>query len=175
MAISGQLDLFEETGVDLSERPTVRTTVRLGQHAAKPNLAKKRLEALKAFMELLEELEGKNIYVGFCGGSRSHFWFDKIRLGKLHAEWFGEKEHPGVIVLRGSHGASVRIFCAQVYSLRRQDYGKYTLWLLDFWNGFGEYPINQYHPSGYTSLDITIRSCTPGIPGNDQLRRKESK
>jgi hypothetical protein len=101
MAISAQLDLFEEAEVDLTERPPVRTTVQLGSHTAKPNLAKMRRQALKEFVELLEELEGKNIFIGFCGGSRSHYWCDKLRLGKLHAEWHGTKENPGVIVLWG--------------------------------------------------------------------------
>jgi hypothetical protein len=156
MAISAQLDLFEEAEVDLTERPPVRTTVQLGSHTAKPNLAKMRRQALKEFVELLEELEGKNIFIGFCGGSRSHYWCDKLRLGKLRAEWHGTKENPGVIVLWGNRGASVRIFTDQVYALRRQDYDGYTLWLLDFWNGFGEYPINRYKPYGYVSLDIIL-------------------
>ena len=34
------------------------------------------------------------------------------------------------------------IYPMLVANLRQQDYQGYSLWLLDFWNGFGEYPID---------------------------------
>jgi hypothetical protein len=66
---------------------------------------------------------------------------------------FGDK-WPGVIVLRGRKEACVRIFTDQVVNLRQQDYQGYTLWLLDFWNGFHEHPIDQWKPPGSDSLHI---------------------
>lgn len=149
-----QLSIFEETGVEVTQ-PEPKTAVRLGTRERHVNLAKKRREALKEFMNVLAELEGKDVYIGAYGGHGSHYWVDDLKLGRMTVESvFGDKEVPGVIVLRGTRESSVRIFTDRAYALRRQEYFGYTLWLLDFWNGFGEYPIDSYHPPGCDSLQI---------------------
>ena len=149
-----QLSIFEEAGVEVTQ-PEPKTAVRLGTRERHVNLAKKRREALKEFIGVLAELEGKDVYIGAYGGHGSHYWIDDLKLGRMTVESvFGDKEVPGVIVLRGSRGSSVRIFTDRAYALRRQEYFGYILWLLDFWNGFGEYPIDPYHPPGCDSLHI---------------------
>jgi hypothetical protein len=152
--MSTQLSIFEEAGVEVT-KPEPSTAVRLGTRERHVNLAGKRREALKEFMGVLAELEGKDVYIGAYGGHGSHYWVDDLKLGRMTVESvFGDKEAPGVIVLRGSRGSSVSIFTDRVYVLRRQEYFGYTLWLLDFWNGFGEYPIDPYRPRGCQSLHI---------------------
>jgi len=153
--MSTQLSIFEEAGVEVTQ-PEPSTAVRLGTRDRHVNLAKKRREALKEFMEVLAELEGKDIHVGAYGGHGSYYWVEDLKLGRMTVErpMFGDKEVPSVIVLRGTRECSVRIFTDRVYGLRHQDYFGYTLWLLDFWNGFGEYPIDPYHPPGCDSLHI---------------------
>jgi len=149
-----QLSIFEEAGVEVTQ-PEPKTAVRLGTRERHVNLAQKRREALTEFGDVLAELEGKDVYIGAYGGHGSHYWVDDLKLGRMTVESvFGDKEVPAVIVLRGSRGSSVRIFTDRVYALRRQEYFGYTLWLLDFWNGFGEYPIDPYHPPGCDSLHI---------------------
>jgi len=149
-----QLSIFEEAGVEVTQ-PEPKTAVRLGTRERHVNLAKKRREALKEFMGVLAELEGKDVYIGAYGGHGSHYWADDLKLGRMTVESvFGDKEVPSVIVLRGSRESSVRIFTDRAYALRHQEYFGYTLWLLDFWNGFGEYPIDPYHPPGCDSLHI---------------------
>jgi len=149
-----QLSIFEEAGVEVAQ-PEPKTAVKLGTRERHVNLARKRREALKEFMGVLAELEGKDIYIGAYGGHGSHYWVEDLKLGRMTLEGvFGDKEVPGVIVLRGTWGSSVRIFTDRAYALRRQEYFGYTLWLLDFWNGFGEYPIDLYHPTGCDSLQI---------------------
>ena len=88
-------------------------------------------------------------------GARGHFWINNLKLDRLQVEGmtFGDK-WPGVVVLRGRKDACVRIFTERVVSLRQQDYQGYTLWLLDFWNGWGEHPIDSYRPLGYEALNI---------------------
>jgi len=152
--MSTQLSIFEEAGVEVT-KPEPSTAVRLGTRERHVNLARKRQETLKEFMGVLAELEGKDVYIGAYGGHGSHYWVDDLKVGRMTVESvFGDKEVPGVIVLRGTRGSSVHIFTDRVYALRRQEYFGYTLWLLDFWNGFGEYPIDPYHPPGCQSLHI---------------------
>jgi len=55
--MTGQLDLFD--GVKLAE-PEPTTTVRLGRKTVQIPLRKRRREAIKRLMELLEEMEGKD-------------------------------------------------------------------------------------------------------------------
>lgn len=143
-----QLRLFETAKVEV-EKPEPKTKIRVGSRAAQVNLARKRREALAKFLTLLKELEGKDIWLGSYGGSGSHFWLGNLKLERLQVQ-----KMDGVIVLRGRKEACVRIFTDQVVALREQQYSGYTLWLLDFWNGFGEYPIDRYKPPGYVSLDI---------------------
>ena len=152
--MSTQLGIFEEAGVEVIQ-PEPKTAVRLGTRERHVNLTKKRREALKEFMDVLAELEGKDVYIGAYGGHGSHYWVDDLKLGRMTVESaFGDREVPAVIVLRGTRGSSVRIFTDRAYALRRQEYFGYTLWLLDFWNGFGEYPIDPYRRKGCDSLHI---------------------
>jgi len=128
--VTTQLGLFEKAEVKV-EKPKPPTTVRLGARVAQIPLWKRRREALAALHALLDELEGK-------------------RVEKL----VGGNDLPSVVVLWGNREASVRIFTDQVVSLRQQEYQGYTLWLLDFWNGFGQHPLDPYRPKGYVSLEI---------------------
>ena len=152
--MSTQLGIFEEAEVEVTQ-PEPSTAVRLGTGWRHVNLARRRREALKEFMGVLAELEGKDIHIGAYGGHGSHYWVDDLRLGRMTVESvFGDKEVPTVIVLRGTRRSSVRIFTDRAYALRRQEYFGYTLWLLDFWNGFDGYPIDPYRRPGCDSLHI---------------------
>jgi hypothetical protein len=152
--MKGQLGLFEKAEVEL-EKPEQRTTVRLGKRVAEIPLRKRRKEALQKLMAILAQLEGKDVYIGACDGARSHFWLNNLKLGRLQVDGLrGSDKLPSVIVLWGSKGSSVRIFTDQVVNVREQDYQGYTLWLVDFWNGLGEHPIDPYRPKGCVSLDI---------------------
>ena len=152
--MKGQMALFEEAKVEV-EKPEPPTMVRIGKREARVPLYKKRREALEKLKALLAELEGKDIYVGFCNGARGHFWINNLKLARLKVDGLtGGDKLPSVVVLWGRNDACVRIFTERVVSLRQQDYQGYTLWLLDFWNGWGEHPIDPYRPLGYTSLDI---------------------
>lgn len=132
------------------------TKVRLGTRAAAIPLQQKRQAAWAKLKDILKDLEGKDVFVSYCGGNSTHFWFDNLKLGKLSIENLsGGDKVPAVLVLRGGkRDTSVRIFTDQMVNVREQHYQGYILWLVDFWNGFGEYPLNPYRHKGYESLDI---------------------
>jgi hypothetical protein len=146
--------LFEEAKVEV-EKQEPPTIVRIGKREPRVQLYKKRREALEKLKTLLAELEGKDVYISFCNGARGHFWLNNLKLTALKVESlaFGS-QLPSVVVLRGRKEACIRIFTDRVVNLRQQEYQGYTMWLLDFWNGWGEYPLDQYRPLGYESLDI---------------------
>ncbi|MBN2187286.1 MAG: hypothetical protein JW732_07560 [Dehalococcoidia bacterium] len=152
-----QLDLFD--GVKLAE-PESTTTVRLGQKTAQIPLSKKRREATKRLMEILEELEGKDIYIGSYDAGGRHFWLDNLKLPRLQLEWYPVRLRndqayiPNVIVLWGSRSASVRIFTDYLVAVREQEYQGYYHYLLDFRNGFWQSPIDNFR-SHYACLHIT--------------------
>lgn len=153
--MSTQRDLFSQAGVAVIE-PEPLTSVRLGNRERQVKLAKKRRETLERAMEVFAQLEGKDVFIEHDDGCHGHFSLYSLKLGRLRVDAskaFGE-HIPMVIWLRGSRGASVRIFTDRLVNLRRQDYFGYTLWLLDFWNGFGEYPLDPYRKSGYDCLQI---------------------
>src|SRR3990172_10046308 len=108
---TGQMDLFD--GVKLAE-PEPTTTVRLGRKAAQISLRKKRREAIRRLMEILEELEGKDIHIGSYDAGGRHFWLDNLKLSRLQLEWHPIRLKsdtnyiPGVVVLWGSKSAAVR-------------------------------------------------------------------
>lgn len=138
-----------------SSQPEPRTRVRLATKAAQIPLREKRREALGKLLDILKQLEGHDIFVGTYGGAHSHFWLSNLKLGRLRVEnLLGEDKMPAVIVLWGNRGASIRVFTDQMVAVREQQYQGYTLWLVDFWNGFGEYPLDPYRPKGFVSLDI---------------------
>jgi len=82
--MTGQLDLFE--GVKLAV-PEPTTTVRLGRKTIQIPLRKKRREATNRLMEILEELEGKDVYIGSYDAGGRHFWLDNLKLPRLQLEW----------------------------------------------------------------------------------------
>ena len=110
-------------------------------------------------MEILAELEGKDIHIGSYDAGGRHFWFDNLKLPRLQLEWYppgrGTKGYiPSVIVLWGSRSAQVRIFTDYLVAVREQEYMGYWLYLLDFRNGLWEHPIDNYR-SHYACLTIT--------------------
>jgi len=154
---TGQMDLFD--GVKLAE-PELTTTVRLGRKTAQIPLRKKRREAIKRLMEILEELEGKDIYIGSYDAGGRHYWVNNLKLPRLQLEWHpmrlksDQNYIPGVIVLWGSRSASVRIFTDYLVAVREQEYQGYWHYLLDFRNGFWQSPIDNFR-SHYACLTIT--------------------
>ena len=147
-----QLDLLGEVEV---KPPEPATTVRVGRRSIQIPLARKRREARDKLKEVLTSLEGRDILVSFCGGSRSHWWFDNLRLNRLKAVYVGET----IVVLSGQKAQSVRLFLDQLVNVREQSYDNNVYYLIDFWNGLGEYPIDAYKPAGYNSLRIQAANC----------------
>ena len=155
--MTGQLGLFE--GVKLAE-PELTTTVRLGRRTVQIPLRKRRREAVKRLMEILEELEGKDIHIGSYDAGGRHFWLDNLKLPRLQLEWHpirlrsDETYIPSVVVLWGSRSAQVRIFTDYLVAVREQEYQGYRHYLLDFRNGFRQSPIDNFR-SHYACLTIT--------------------
>jgi hypothetical protein len=155
--MGGQLDLFEEVKL---EEPEPMTTVRVGNRVAQIPLRKKRREAITRLMEILAELEGKDIYVGSYDAGGRHFWLDNLKLPRLkldfHPMRFKDDHNyiPNVIVLWGNRSAQVRIFTDYLVAVREQEYQGYFHYLLDFRNGFWQSPIDNFR-SHYACLHIT--------------------
>jgi len=153
------LDLFSEAKVAVAE-PEPMTEVKLGHRSARIPLKKQRREALARLMEILAELEGKDIYIGSYDAGGRHYWLDGLLLRRLQLEWHpmrlknDQTYIPSVIVLWGSKSACVRIFTEYLVAVREQDYQGYWHYLLDFRNGFWEHPIDNYR-SHYACLQIT--------------------
>lgn len=154
-----QLDLFGEAKVAV-EKPEPVTEVKLGRRSVRICLRRQRREALARLMELLVELEGKDIYIGSYEAGGRHFWIDNLLLRRLQLEYYPYRFKddidyiPSVVVLRGSRGGHVRIFTDYLVAVREQDYQGYWHYLLDFRNGFWESPIDNYR-SHYACLTIT--------------------
>ena len=155
--MAGQLDLFDEVNI---EEPEPVTEVRLGQRSAQIPLRKKRREAVTQLMEILEELEGRDIYIGSYEAGGRHFWLDNLKLPRLRLDWYPIKLNhdssyiPSVIVLWGNRSAQVRIFTDYLVAVREQEYQGYWHYLLDFRNGFYDSKIDQWK-SHYACLTIT--------------------
>jgi len=155
------LDLFSEAKVAVAE-PEPMTEVKLGHRSARIPLKKQRREALARLMEILAELEGKDIYIGSYDAGGRHYWLDNLKLPRLKLDFhpmmyrdkWDSKYTPQVVVLWGSRGAHVRIFTDYLVAVRTQEYQGYWHWLLDFRNGFWESPIDNYR-SHYACLQIT--------------------
>src|SRR4030043_1368361 len=113
MRMGSQLDLFG--GVKLAE-PEPMTTVWVGKRVAQIPLRRKRREAINRLMEILSELEDKDIYIGSYDAGGRHFWLDNLKVTRLQLEWHPSRLKnaqtyiPNVIVLWGSRSAAVRIF-----------------------------------------------------------------
>jgi len=157
--MSAQLDLFGEAKVEV-EKPEPTTEVKLGKQSVRYPLHRKRREACQRLMEILKELEGKDIYIGSYETGGRHFWVNNLKLARLKLEFHPLRlrdDHnylPSVIVLWGSKDASVRIFTDYLVAVREQEYQGYWHYLLDFRNGFWESPIDQWR-SHYACLTIT--------------------
>jgi len=152
------MSLFGEIRVD-EQKPDPMTTVQVGSRVAQIPLHKRRREACNRLMEILQELEGKDIHIGSYDTGGRHYWVNNLKLPRLRLDWYppgiNSKGYiPSVIVLWGSRGASIRIFTNYLVAVREQEYMGYTLWLLDFRNGFWEHPIDTYY-SHYACLTIT--------------------
>ena len=123
-------------------------------------LRKQRRAALARLMDILADLEGKDIYIGSYDAGGRHFCLDNLLLRRLQLEYFPSRFRddtdfiPSVVVLRGSRGGHVRIFTDYLVAVREQDYQGYWHYLLDFRNGFWESPIDNYR-SHYACLTIT--------------------
>jgi hypothetical protein len=156
---STQLDLFNEARVEV-EKPEPVTEVKLGRRSARIALRRQRRAALARLMEILAELEGKDIYIGSYDTGGRHFWIDNLLLKRLQLEYYPFHLRddtdfvPTVLVLRGARGGYVRIFTDYLVAVREQDYQGYWHYLLDFRNGFWESPIDNYR-SHYACLHIT--------------------
>jgi len=154
-----QLDLFQEAKVEI-EKPEPMTEVRLGKRSAQIPLRRQRRAALARLMEILTELEGKDIYIGSYDAGGRHYWIDNLLLRRLQLTYhpYRYKDDtdyiPSVIVLWGSRSAQVRIFTEYLVDVREQDYQGYWHYLLDFRNGFWESPIDKFR-SHYSCLQVT--------------------
>lgn len=152
-----QLDMFSK--VKLVE-PEPTTTWKLKNKTVQIPMRKKRREALTRLMEILTELEGKDIWIGSYEAGGRHFWLDNLKLPRLQLEYYPMRFHddkdyiPGVIALWGSKSACVRIFTDYLVAVREQEYQGYWHYLLDFRNGLWEYPIDNFR-SHYACLHIT--------------------
>jgi len=157
--VTGQLDIFGEAKVKVEE-PEPMTPVRAGSRVVQIPLRKMRREALKRLMEILAELEGKDIYIGSYEAGGRHFWLDNLKLPRLKLEYHPFKLRddtnyiPSVIALWGNRSAQVRIFTDYLVAVREQEYQGYYHYLLDFRNGFWESPIDNFK-SHYACLTLT--------------------
>ena len=154
-----QLDLFETSEVKVVQlEPT--TTWKLRNRTVQIPLRKKRRQALTRLMEILTELEGKDIWIGSYNAGGQHFWLDNLKLPRLQLEYHPTQLRddfnyiPSVVVLWGSRSACVRIFTDYLVAVREQEYQGYWHYLLDFRNGLWEYPIDNYR-AHYACLTIT--------------------
>ena len=82
-----QLDLFGEAKVSVAE-PEPMTPIRVGSRIAQILLRKKRREACDRLMEILAELEGKDIWIGSYDAGGRHFWLDNLKLPRLKLDWY---------------------------------------------------------------------------------------
>ena len=155
----GQLDLFGEAKVTVSE-PEPMTKVRVGSRVVQIPMRKKRREACKRLVEILAELEGKDIHIGSYEAGGRHFWIGNLKLSRLKLDFhplrFRDDHNyiPSVIVLWGSRSAQVRIFTDYLVAVREQEYQGYSHYLLDFRNGLWQHPIDSFR-SHYACLTIT--------------------
>jgi len=142
-----QLDLLDkEEGQDLDKG----TVIRLGNHSARIFTRNKNAEARQKLKDVLTQLEGKDILISqYC----DYWWYSDLRLKRLHVEWFHEDSG---LVLWGAGGAQVRIFWLKSLCNFREQYSgnNKPYYLLDYWNGFENEPIETYHRGGYQCLQF---------------------
>jgi len=157
--MSNQPDLFGKADIEVAE-PEPKTKLQVGRHCVQIPLRKQRREACNRLMDILADLEGKDIYIGSYEAGGRHFWLDNLKLPRLQLEFhpsrFRDDQNyiPGVIVLWGSRGACVRIFTDFLVAIREQEYQGYRHYLLDFRNGFYDWKMDEFK-SHYACLTIT--------------------
>src|SRR4030067_3843556 len=104
------LDLFNEAKVEIV-KPEPMIEVRLGHRSARVPLRKQRRAALAKRMDILADLEGKDIHIGSYDAGGRHFWLDNLKLQRLRLEYhpFHLRDDtsfiPTVLGLWGSRGA----------------------------------------------------------------------
>src|SRR4030043_200931 len=81
------LDLFREAKVEI-EKPEPTTEVKLGRRSARVPLRKQRRAALARLMDILADLEGKDIYIGTYSAGGNHFWLDNLKLQRLQLDYY---------------------------------------------------------------------------------------
>jgi len=154
MAI-GQLSLIEESGP--ANPPT---EVRLGHHSAQIPLQKKRRDACNRLMGILDQLEGKDVYIGSYDIGGRHFWVDTLKLGRMRLEYFPLRLKsdinyiPDAIVLWGNRSGQVRIFTDYLVDVWEHEYFGYWEYTLSFQNGFWANPLDPWK-SHNAHLEIT--------------------
>ncbi len=154
--MTGQLDLFRGLKLDEIE-PTTELVVR--KRTVRIPLRQRRRQALTRLLQILKELEGKDVWISTYDAGGRHFWIQNLKLQRLSVESFPMKLGdpnwlPSVIVLKGRRNAEVRIFTDYLVAVREQEYQGYWHYLLDFRNGTWEYPIDSYR-CHYACLTIT--------------------
>lgn len=154
--MSGQLDLFQGLKLDDVE-PTTELVVK--NKAIRIPLRRKRRQALSRLIEILKELEGKDIWISTYDAGGRHFWIHNLKLERLSLEFFPMKSGdgnllPSVIVLKGRRNAEVRIFTDYLVGVREQRCQDCLQYLLDFRNGLWQHRIDQWH-SHYACLHLT--------------------
>jgi len=157
--VTTQLGLFEEAGVEVKE-PEPMTPWQVGTRIIQIPLRKKRREACDELMEILEKLEGKDIYISSYNAGGQHFRLDNLKLSRLELDWYPPRFKsngnyiPRVIMLWGSRSAQVRIFTNYLVAVREQEYEGYWHYLLDFRAGLWGHRLDDYY-SHYACLTIT--------------------
>lgn len=159
-----QLDLFDEAQVEVKGvEPKTEVRPTPGSHrCANVPMRKRRSDALRKLMGILEQLERQTIHVSHCTGSHGHFWLDNLRLDRLSVQGGKHVGNPNaddfygkpVIVLWGNRSAQVRIFTDQLWDVRTQEYFGFVQYLVDFYNGFGANPLDPYKQPGFDSMII---------------------
>lgn len=159
--LTGQRHLI--TGNDLpykeEESDLMVTPVRLGQRVASVKLNKKRREALIRFVEAMKEAEGKDLAIEVNPGSSGSFRLVGLKLQRMQMQNYPpsyfEREIPWSVNLWGRGNQSIWIDTQLVTGLRVQEYMGFTIYFLDFWNGFDGYPRSPYKPH-YQCLHISV-------------------
>lgn len=120
------LDLFQTAKVEI-EKPVPMTEVKLGHHSARVPLQKQRRAALTKLMDILANIEGKDISIGSYDAGGKHYWLNNLKLQRLRLEYhpFPHKEDtgyiPSVVVLWGSRDACIRIFTDYLVDVRTRN------------------------------------------------------
>jgi len=98
-----QLDLFSEAKVSVA-KPEPMTPVRVGSRVAQIPLHKRRRKACNRLMEILADLEGKDVHIGSYDAGGRHFRVNNLKLPRLQLEWY-----PQAGTLKTTSPASYRL------------------------------------------------------------------